>query len=1149
MSIDKTKTLDGVFGGAGIQFNKNKIKPSQQTDPKGQSQPNNPSNTKSASGSKPNPDTHKDIVSVITGVYDKTTDFFNKLRKDSEAQLEAKFNDPARKDGVITSHGDVPKMLSFFSDSVKFILDNLDKVPNVQGKFQRSFDDEFRLELEDVKKTLNVVKKAGTIGDVYSAVLAVRQVFIRLATTQKIFDIEPGLANLIDMIKTMRWEDPRSGLSSYFKYNEIGDATVQPDSLLVKPIFLLLVDENLKRRLNSLHVSKAVIDFLGNYSIPSYFLSNELAPAVDGSHLTTAGAAIKTVEQFQWSLNGLKPFVIDDSPSPSRPSVASLTLEDYRKINDQFIREAVERFNTADTGLFTEYSIDVAVLHTLSLWLNSAFKVLVESNMQVLSEVNKGSNFDRERLLSMENNTLLLKLLFEVNEKVDLSSPLPLLFKKINSKLAEQLGEKLPYSDYAYKFLIKEFKTITVSVSAPLHQYYLASNLLGEHKSKIIIAPKLYLPVDLSANHPIDVKIIDSQGRSGIYTHSDALNMMVNINRSFYIPNRDSTVNATITILTPLKLLVNMTKTHFNGLVTKFLENEMVRASDSSSHSLAEIFYSKMSERRSLSAIPPFYYKNRFTGVIPSVIPVTTKSKFVWPFIDQANMKDTVENDSAWSLEVEYSLGDYIRAYYNMHADFSWIEMAMAYTMMTHGAIKGTRPTKKSGTDVTFNESMLSSVISYDGTSTLSPESAATTAGSTFVVEFRNLVRVYYYTLKFVLKEKDGKSISLDYFDANSQKNMKPTLISKDDVYDAYRYAVIKQDSDRLIVDNKLNKRERKDLFLTVDVATGDTAAGILNVTKLLKAGDQLKVTETEVVSQILTKDSLDKSFLIYDENPIVDGEAKTYLEYEPVLIVGTDLVGYRLTGKGSSITNHTEFINNNPNTLVYLTKNFLPFFITHKVVLPTNGKRAKESDGYVINQLKPAFITAHVLSLFGCIEGNYADTLKLLGVGFGLQGDLLSMFVNPKQVMTVTDYSGNRKEYGSTASIWYLPKDLAKPIDGARKYGNIDVTSKGITTTSRFPGYLYLDVDQYNTGLPLHAGHISRVSIEKTRAYYAAFNSVIESGNVDQRLNEDVKGSISLIKITAGASIDNKWDRRIFITPRKIMAILGMEDSNYEPK
>lgn len=1156
MDNDKNKTLEKVFGNAGISFNKKKINKGSNSNEESKPGSSTQTQTKSPTnpaGTKGSTTVHRDIVGVITGVYDKTTDFFNNLRKDSEAQLEAKFNDPARKDGVITSHGDVPKLLSFFSDSVKFILDNLDKVPNVQGKFQRSFTDDFRLELEDVKKTLNVVKKAGTIGDVYSTVLSVRQVFVRLATTQKIFDIEPGLANLIDMTKMMRWEDPRSGLSSYFKYNEIGDATIQPDSLLVKPIFLLLVDENLKRRLTSLHVSQEVINFLGNYSVPSYFLSNELAPAVDGSHLTSTSDTLKTVETFNWSLNGLKPYLPNDT-TPSNPSVASLTLEDYRKVNDQFIREVTERFNTADAGLFSEYTIDLAVIHTLSLWLNAAFKVLVESNMQLMPEINKGVNFDKERLLTIDHNSLLLKLLFEVNDKVDSSSPLPLLFKRINSKLAEQLGEKLPYSDYAYKFLIKEFKTITVSVSAPLHQYYLASNLLGEHKSKIIIAPKLYLPVNLKASHPIDVKVIGSDGKIGIYTHTDAFNMMVNINRSFYIPNRDATVNATITIVTPLKLLINMSKTAFNGLVDKFMSSESIRSNDSSTKTFASIFASSMAERRTLSAIPPFFYKNRFTGIMKAAIPVSTKSKYVWPFMDAANMKDTVENDSAYTIETAYKLGDYIRAYFNMHGDFSWIEMGIAYTMLTHGNIKGVRPVKKSGDTITFTGTMLSASIEYDPASnTYTPESTATAAGSAFVVEFRSLVRVYYYTLKFVLKEKDGKSISLDNFDMFSQKNMKPTLISKDDVYDAYRYVIIKQDSDYLIVDNKVNKRDKKDLFLTTDVANGDTASGIVSVTKLLKSGEQLKITESDVVSQILSKDWLDKSFLIYDENPTAVGEASVHLEYEPVLIVGTDLVGYRLTGKGSNITNHTEFINNNPNMYVYLTKNFLPFFISHLVVLPTNGKRATEANGYIVNQLKPAFLSAHILSLFGVLEGNYSDSLKVLGTGFGLQGDLLNMLVNPKTTMDITNYSGDRKEYGSTTDVWYLPKDLAKlEMSGdipVRSYGNINVNTRGIVSSTRYPSYLYIDVDQYNTGLPIHAGSITRVSIEKTRAYYSALNSVIESGAVTQRLNEDVKGSISLVKIQAGASSDNKWDRRIFITPRKIIAILGMEDPNYESK
>lgn len=1102
---------------------------------------NNPSineNEKQNGGSNPTINQSKaQVVDLMVTLFEKSNDYFNQLGQDALRALDSYLNNKKRKGPAgenspsIKQLGDVSKAMAATADTVKFINDSLIKLPNVMRQVQY-FSQDLIDEIEFLKSGVKKSQESGSLPDVYRMIMTLRGSLIRLTSTVSMLETDPGLLDDLNFINSTRWDKNTDKYG--VQRDNYKDNSLQPDITLVKDIFLLMVDDELINELRDRKVSNQVIAALGNYSIPSYKHTGELGYT---DLKTKGGDTPNPVTKFEWSRNG---------------SAHNLkTVKAYRKINASFLAEVDEKFESADRQVITEYNMDIAVVHTLSHWLNAAFKVLVESNMHPMKEILKGVEFEKERLLGIDNNVFMMKYLMETFGDDGTAAPLRAVYAALKSTLESNLQSKLPYSETAYKYLSREFRTLTFSIASPENKYYIGPVELGEHRIKVNILPKLFLPTDITTKFPLDVKLTNGT----VARYPDMFNMIIDLDRAFYVKDRDTSYNSIIMVSSVMHLLINLKAVDYNKLIDEFMNNNYYLSNNKARVPFSSVFKSAFTERRELSGVPPHYYKNMLLNKIPTYfnenLAEQSRERWYWAYLDMANFKDTVKNDGG-VLEgnVPYLFGDLLRSYFNFHADFSWIEMGIAYSTLILNNIKCVRPKNTANGNITFTAANKTAAITVD--------SFAATTGNIagdYVVEFTTMIRQHNWSIRYSIKEKIGKSVSLEGFDDISTKAGKPTLIGQEDLSDAYRYVPLKIGSTTYLVDNKFNLRSTQKLF--VGTAAHDTlAATILDgFYKVVGQEKESVITEDQLVNTVLNEDYLDKHFLLHDERPSGDK-----FNYTPVLIPSTDLIGYDLTGSPllnpSGKTDVPYLISLNLNKFIHIHDNFVPVFMNYTLTTPTNSVR----NPLRVQNMKPALIAGHLLSSTGVIDGNGADALKLVAASFGISGEENGIF-KPYNGKKTGSKPNQSFYYDDSMKVDYLIENFGYEVNKDHELlpnpkkvtyldANFEVTNRGWVSAVRYPGQLILNgitlQDRDITGNPELTSNDARISLLKSQAFYSRLKSIVPSPT-GARVTDLRTGKHDLVAMVDSVEGDTyRWNSRIVIRPLEILRKLDMEDKRH---
>lgn len=1058
--------------------------------------------------------TKRSVENVIIKLYEQNEKVYSAVTRDASRDLSKYLNASDRRDDTLHNYGDTITLTNMLGGYVKESLDMLSKLPNINKNREFYLGTQVD-EIIRLKDSLNSAKNASTLPELITTVLSLRPSLIRLMSTVDLLEADPGLLNTPDFIETHMWNGQTAG-GSLLQRDTLSDNAVLPDRTIVKPIFLLFIDEKIKNELRSLNVDNRVIDMLGNYSIPSYRWDGELNSL---NSMFNNNGALKDPQMFGWSNNGTL-------------ARNMKTVSAYQKNTTEFLNQVQAKYKLAQSKALMEYTYEVAIFEVLTSWLNGAFKALVEANSFVLPEVLKGIQFERDRLLPVDNASLALQYLIEsADSSGKVKAPFTALFESIDTSLKSNLSRKLIYNEYAYTFVKREFKTLTFSIDDKSSKYYIGSTLIGNHKIKINILPKLYLPVNLKTPQRMDFT-----SSSGVVVRAiDAFRFQLQVRNSFYIKDRDTTYNSTITIFSIMHELINMPAASFNQAITDFFSDKGVVTYNGAAVTFNKLFNSAFDERRELSAIPPHYYKDILIGKTMTVFESEVLStnpedpapdvsnKWYWPHMDMALMKDTLVNDNGiWAISQPYLFGDVLRSLYNFHGDFSWIEMGIVFAQLATRGLFLYRPhlTVVNPTDL----GAAATLDSGDVTGDLRTTYVTTTSGDYGLTRteytWARVMRQAYYTQLYTLKENPNNVKWLETFEFKSNPSLKPTLIGKNDIDDVNRYQFITRNGINYIIDVKLLNKNVKNLPIITAV---DGMSRFSGVKRLLVDNAMGKVTESEIRNDILDADILNKGLLFFNERTDVEDFAK-----DPAIIPGTDLFAFEVPAHFSLA---------NINSLIYIKDNFVPYYQSFSVSLPTNCNR---NDKYV-NNIMPARFTSHALIASGVLQSNLYDSIRVIASSFGIPARQYNSVIFPE---------GDAQLYDVVSPA--LPIDYIDPADTDAVVTDPNADTFGFVTSDEYGSFLHFRVDislnaLLNTGFYgiLPAEYAANVSFLKSNQYMEYFGLPhVSPYHVTDLVKSKRTELVTLDVAVNAANLDHNL--RISLKPRDIIMLLDMEDPTY---
>lgn len=1103
--------------------------------------------------------------------YSKFEEISDEIR-DKLRELESIVNDPSLSPMAV-DNGSTIKLRDLIRPVVAQVYSVLGSIPTSSLNSNEVNREGSKL-LQEVKIVLSEIVNANSTSDRFALIMSIRSLYLNLFSTNMMLRGEPNLVNSAiqgeqtDLWRTFQlFSDASHEMSTEAakSRNEVGDNAIEPDVTIVKPTFLLFPSQELKRSLMGLNISSSLIGdyeddndlgILGHFSVPTDFLGNgasDMTPeeedrSVEGLFTINGADNAKptlNAPNFKWSHNGTK-------------NLRSTAPESYRRVNDAFVAEISALHTKATAYHIRELNIDIAFSLVLTGWLNAAFKVLVETNFNgTIEEVDKGIKFDADRMLPLNNDGMLFRILSGINlDKSNVSGDVP-LFKSVFSMpkrfmeelMGKTLGGKFHYSPVAYKFLHDDFKAMTFRLPSEL-EYYIGNNKAGDHLIKVVVAPKLYLPVDITVDPDVDIEVEIPRPRDtkpGVVKNIFSFNIYSA--KTHYVASRNADENDYIFNQSIFHAIQSLDRKTYQSYLDRFFDNNTFIAGNSiEEKSLATLFgrvnktFNGVGYTRLFSSIAPFYNKNKILGLTRTYnqSAKANNNRIQYPIMDESffydganNIKVSGSNDYG-----TFGLSDYIRSIFNFHGDWSWIEAAIVASMIMTGYVSTpTKPVFNSNNPVPYEK------LSYSFQST--PDHILL---STVLRRARAYMDSDRY--KFGFTRFNNKIID-DIYPTSSKR------ITKADILKAFRFSKYDR-TDAFIIDNnyKHDFASRKHWFEITD-------GQLSSIHYLLKEDTAVNITEANLMSEIV-KENFEGNFLIYDDLSV------NKLNLTPQIIPATPLVGYKLSSVAARnrilqdfITDAKVYTKLGLNEFTYISDDFYPTHIVYTVTIPTNtthlevavpeslrtykwdnGKTDATTNLPQVNNIKYFDVALQVAHRTGMSAGNPQGFRTMLQLAFNINSNIVTRDLTRDEDTYDTGTTDNGEGMNYDGNIRYL--DIL---------GDNPAENMSFVSSFRYPQTVTVRAHGQITGLPKHISEGSALkdssywSIAKANSFMNKLGASVETNRTEAQVQHLTfqKEKLSFFELRQGLNNEytsGEFNLAIMLPARTIIyKILGMED------
>lgn len=773
---------------------------------------------------------------------------------------------------------------------------------------------------------------------------------------------------------------------------EVGDNAAQPDVTLTKPFFMFFVDDELIYNLRKLHISDNALAVLGNYGMPTDLWAATQADETAGNtwepenetylnsaystdnrdgHVETPHniAMANKRRNFTWSHNGTL-------------NIISKTPMKLRSRNDAFVNEVKALIDLARTKVIVEISEDVAFFMVLTLWLNAAFKYMIDINSSFMNYVKSGSKVDADRFIPPYVQNIILSALSDftpTDKSFTADSILSVLFDKMDLQNDRTIAAGFRYSQQAYDILKKEFNSATYTINGD-DEYYIGDAKVGNNKIVVTILQKLYLPVDLLAQAPsIETGFVSSNFTRVTHTITDPYMFGFATANAKFNKRRGVAESGILMNFSLFHFFARMTNAEYNAILADAMRYHTFRTLDDEETNLNNIFGFGFDDHhadhegnipylRVYSPLTPAYKRSALLHQAPCSVPVNqlrpntdadyhNPTVYLQPLWD-ASMQDIVSLKSVYhgaNFISGATLGWCIQALINEHADTSWIMSALILSQLKSTMrfrIIETATLQTINTNITSLNYWVNALSNNTGdiADALYVGGVAPAANTGREVIYSTLMRRVGVYLREVL---DYSPATMDNPYEKITYVAPATSVSTTDIVKAFRYVTLNYNGNNVIIDNKFKMADKtcpKVIYYTIaQDANGNSQ--IAQYARLIRDGEQINITEQSIIDQVKTPEFIDEAIIIFDNFHVAanqHGGANNVPQYNesrfaetitsvPGVIPNTNFVGYT--------TNMTDVIIETLatdskvdlalNDVCYITSDFYPSSISYTMALP----------------------------------------------------------------------------------------------------------------------------------------------------------------------------------------------------------------------
>lgn len=1067
---------------------------------------------------------------------------------------------------MIADNGSVLPLKQLFAKEALDAFNLLQAVPTTYKEHEATV--ESRELLNDIRATLNEIINANSDGDRYALLLGARNLYLNLMSANVMLTGEAALVNgdaqgdQSDLWKIYQlFTDESFGKTLALAVHDrdgVGDNAKEPDVTIIKPMFAIFPCYELKKQLMALGVKSTLIgdydnmeDFgiLGHFSIPTCFGGNSNSDATPNEEdrkmeglfsdrFLVADNDVPAINApaFSWSHNGTN-------------KVHQKAPKSYRKNNDLFIKEIKELRARAEAKHLAEFSIDVCFCVVLTGVLNAIFKVIVEANtLGVKGQVKIGQKFNADRFVGLSGSDVLFNLLSDYqvghsNKDGDgnlFSSVLDMPKYFADAVLSTELSGRFHYSEAFYDLIRKEFKTETLRYTSS-GELCIGKVVLGNDLLKVTIIPKIYLPVDVSEEiTDANIELEYARSWTGVAPIIDnPFSFAIVCRRTKYVPTRNVNENQYLLNISIFHTICQMTNAEYAGWLDYFYnsgKNMYIVGVDGEEIPLKTLFGNVNASEgylgypRLFSSMAPAYTRSHLVGLSRLNITGLKKSSnyLAYPLMDKAWDYNAARNvDTAFLNTYKvFRLSDYIKAVYNEHADFSWIEAMIVATLIQSRYMDKPLKATDDGDKAYHYETV--HFYTTEGNSSQAANRMATTTAFRRAIAFM-----------------DDKDYGLGFkrFKGSMTDGMiteHSTRINKNDIRNAFRYALYNRTNYYLVDTQRGVTNESKKFWLKTE------SGKITGISRLCREDEVIDITEKAFIDEVHIKEYFSGALLCYDAKHT----GSAVLNIVPEVIPGTKLVGHKFTSATtrnkvmqSIVEVEKVYTKLNLNEYCYIDDDFFPTEVIYTLTVPTNTAQlcyVYNVDSVAMNNIKLFDIALKAAHRAGLDHGNPQGFRLLLQFAMGVAGR-----VSTKPLATDSDAFNNH--YGTD----YVSGD--DQADYITKTGAESEEAESFYSSFRYATSMVVPAFGALTGLPIHINMGSAMadfnvwSMSHAKHFSEMFGTIIENNRSEVQTyhrGED-KSRLSFFAVRGGHTSeygDDSWNITISLPVRDIIKTLEME-------
>lgn len=714
---------------------------------------------------------------------------------------------------------------------------------------------------------------------------------------------------------------------------QVGDNVQQPDVTIVKPFFLLFVDDKLIYELRKLHISEKALSVLGNYAIPTELWGESASDTWEPEHETYLKSAIhcKSNDGYQAYGDAVKNDFSKVKFAAKRPNfewshngtlnLISNTPAKLAARNTAFINEVKAVIQLAESVSIVEISEDLAFFMVLTNWLNAVYKYMIDINGSFLQYVEKGVKANAERFIAPFTQDVILKTLASFTPQegtFEASSVYDLLIRKVNLEYDRSTSVGYTYSPIAYNYMKDEFSSVTYMVNGD-DEFHIGKVSVGNNKILITLLQKLYLPINLMiTDNDLSALEIKTNFMSSTFGHreikvANPYLFATSVISLTFNKRRGASETGLLTNVSLFHLMMKISCSDWNKIIDDFLSNQ-VYTYDGRRTTLANIFnmqpnastsanFNKVPHIRVFNPMTPAYKRATYLQLAPlsTTSPKVENDDYnndeIWfqPLMDQGfNAAPSVFADYTGANNDYFpcSIGWMIQALINEHADFSWILQSIFLTYIR--------------TKLTFKICEDNNLKTYgnDFTLPMLPFCIKLTAGTT-VVEVKSANYDTYTTnypavpYSTYARRRQSFLKKLGYNPEYINSPIEPitisspkTALSTNDIIKAFRFVPYATNeynpvthltnSVNYIIDNKFadaGKSCAKTIYYSVGDPDNAGYSRIQEYRRIIRDGEAINITESEIRQQVVNPDFLNEGFIIFDDYHVNNNTAATGTE------------------------------------------------------------------------------------------------------------------------------------------------------------------------------------------------------------------------------------------------------------------------------